>query len=150
MTFPLSADDDLKFHAAREGLMEYVTKSAETYDLNNEDTKKSLRDKTTSNQVSPRPPLPDPASRHWGLAAWRRAPKLPRAICGSVPTPRDKFCGSVPTLEDKIVKKPNLEDKIVKRGRIFFEQITPVSRHFFLEQISFLLKPFFLEKEKRC
>jgi len=50
VTFPLSADDDLKFHAAREGLMEWVHKESKTYDIKNEDTKKTLREKTTANQ----------------------------------------------------------------------------------------------------
>ena len=51
MTFPLDEENLLKFHSAREGLMEHVHTESKGFDLKNEDTKKSLREKTTSNQV---------------------------------------------------------------------------------------------------
>lgn len=51
VTFPLSEENHLKFHAAREGLMEFVHSESKGFDLKNEDTKKTLRQKTTDNQV---------------------------------------------------------------------------------------------------
>jgi hypothetical protein len=57
VTFPLDEENMLKFHSAREGLMEVVHSESKGYDLKSEDTKKSLREKTTSNQVRPLQPL---------------------------------------------------------------------------------------------
>merc|ERR1711939_645748 len=54
VTFPLSEENHLKFHAAREGLMEYVHSESKGFDLKNEDTKKTLRQKTTDNQEQTR------------------------------------------------------------------------------------------------
>lgn len=51
VSFPLSEEDRLKFHAAREGLMEYAHSASKHFDLKNEDTKKTLRQKTADNQV---------------------------------------------------------------------------------------------------
>lgn len=59
VTFPLSEEDTLKFHAAREGLMEWVHTESKQYDLSNKDTKQSLRDKTTGNQEQTRKLLVD-------------------------------------------------------------------------------------------
>lgn len=50
VTFPLSEEDNLKFHASREGLMDWVLAQSKQYDLLNHNTKKLLREKTTSNQ----------------------------------------------------------------------------------------------------
>jgi len=54
VTFPLDEENLLKFHSAREGLMEHVHTESKGFDLKNEDTKKSLREKTTSNQEETR------------------------------------------------------------------------------------------------
>lgn len=51
VSFPLSEENRLKFHAAREELMEYAHSESKNFDLKNEDTKKTLRQKTTDNQV---------------------------------------------------------------------------------------------------
>jgi hypothetical protein len=50
VTFPLSEEDNLKFHSAREGLMQHASSKAKDYDLNNADTKKKLRESTRANQ----------------------------------------------------------------------------------------------------
>lgn len=54
VTFPLSEEDSLKFHSAREGLMQHATIKAKDYDLNNADTKKTLRETTRANQEKTR------------------------------------------------------------------------------------------------
>jgi hypothetical protein len=51
ISFPLSEEDSKKFYAARDGLMDWVRETSKEHDLQNEDTKKSLRQKTTDNQV---------------------------------------------------------------------------------------------------
>ncbi len=50
VSFPLSEEDNLKFHSAREGLMDHVVKKVKDYDLQNADTKKQLRETTQANQ----------------------------------------------------------------------------------------------------
>ncbi|EKX55230.1 hypothetical protein GUITHDRAFT_149734 [Guillardia theta CCMP2712] len=50
VTFPLSDEDDLKFHAARDALMEHVRGEADQYDLNDHAVKAKLRGKTLTNQ----------------------------------------------------------------------------------------------------
>ena len=51
---PATAAIASPFHSAREGLMEHVHTESKGFDLKNEDTKKSLREKTTSNQEETR------------------------------------------------------------------------------------------------
>jgi hypothetical protein len=54
VSFPLSEFDNLKFHSAREGLMDHVMNKVKDYDLNNADTKKTLRETTLANQEKAR------------------------------------------------------------------------------------------------
>jgi hypothetical protein len=54
VTFPLSDEDNLKFHSAREGLMQHAASKAKEHDLNNAETKKKLREATRSNQEKTR------------------------------------------------------------------------------------------------
>jgi hypothetical protein len=49
VTFPLSEEDNVKFHTAREGLMQHATCKAKDFDLNNAEAKKKLRKATRAN-----------------------------------------------------------------------------------------------------
>ena len=45
VTFPLTEQDDIEFHASREALTEWLKTQVKKYDLKDESTKKALRDK---------------------------------------------------------------------------------------------------------
>ena len=52
--FPLTEEDEAKFHASREGLMEWVVSAARQHDLLNSEVRAQLRDKTKRNQQATR------------------------------------------------------------------------------------------------
>ena len=54
VSFPLSEEDEAKFHASREGLMEWAVTAAGKHDLRSKKVKSQLRDKTTSNHDATR------------------------------------------------------------------------------------------------
>ena len=61
--FPLSEDDEAKFHASREGLMEWVLSAARQHDLLNSEVRAQLRDKTKRNQQATREMLVDAVNK---------------------------------------------------------------------------------------
>ena len=71
--FPLSEIDNIKFHVARETLVEFVMSQNKQYDLKNEDTKKKLREQTTVNQEKMRQVL---------IAAVKKGMSLEQARAG--------------------------------------------------------------------
>ena len=54
VTMPLSEEDQAKFLASREGLLDYVVKESDNYDLDKAETRSTLRDKMKENQAKTR------------------------------------------------------------------------------------------------
>ena len=106
VTFPLSEEDQLKFNSAREALMEYVHSESKGYDLKNEDTKKMLREKTTSNQEE---------IRKLFLEAVKSGKTLQQARVGLIIAQFEKL-------------DPNLQEEALKQGKERYEKMPAGAR----------------------
>ena len=75
ITFPLSDEDSIKFHAARDGLLDWVAVRANEHDLDKEEVKATLRQKTGDNQEK---------TRQFIIAAVKQGKSLQQARVGMI------------------------------------------------------------------